>query len=161
MPTRQLDRFVHHLRRSLLLKDGGGMTDGKLLGQFIERRDEAAFEALVRRHGPMVLGVCQRLLGNAHDAEDAFQATFLVLVRRAASIRKRDLVGNWLYGVAYRTGLDFRRASGGFEMGRPAQSGSLTNPRPQLLAYHLLSTVDFAVQELFLSISQSANSVPM
>ena len=71
-------------------------------------RDEAAFEALVRRHGPMVLGVCQRVLHHGHDAEDAFQATFVVLLRKADTIRPREKVGRWLYGVAYRTATKAR-----------------------------------------------------
>src|SRR5438132_12714784 len=83
-------------------------TDAELLDQFLVRRDEAAFAALVRRHGPMVLGVCRRLLRHHQDAEDAFQATFLVLVRKAASVVPREQVGNWLYGVAYRTALEAR-----------------------------------------------------
>jgi RNA polymerase sigma factor (sigma-70 family) len=100
--------LIREVRRATLLRDGGGLTDGQLLDCFIERRDEAAFEALVRRHGPMVLGVCRRVLGSVHDAEDAFQATFLVLARKAASLRSRELVGNYLYGVAYRTAQQAR-----------------------------------------------------
>src|SRR5579872_7500273 len=99
---------LRHLRAAALSAEGGGPTDGQLLEAFVARREEAAFEALVRRHGPMVLGVCRRALRNEHDAEDAFQATFLVLVRKAPSIRPRDLVGHWLYGVAYRTAIRAR-----------------------------------------------------
>src|SRR5438132_981596 len=99
---------LDQLRKAALRYDTAELSDGHLLDRFLARRDEAAFEALVRRHGPMVLGVCRRVLSNAHDADDAFQAVFLVLVRKAASIQPRDLVGNWLYGVAYRTALEAR-----------------------------------------------------
>jgi RNA polymerase sigma factor (sigma-70 family) len=99
---------IRQLRRLVLRRDGGGLTDGQLLEWFIARRDEAAFEALVRRHGPMVLGVCRRVLADWHDAEDAFQATFLVLARKAATLRRRELLGHWLYGVAYRTAREAR-----------------------------------------------------
>src|SRR5207248_6107156 len=96
---RAMNRLVRHLRGTALADDG----DGQLLERFLSGRDEAAFEALVRRHGPMVWGVCRRVLNNCHDAEDAFQATFLVLVGRGDAVRPRDQVGPWLYGVACRT----------------------------------------------------------
>ena len=79
-----------------------GLTEGQLLARFVKTRDEAAFEALVSRFGPMVLGVCRQSLSDSHAADDAFQATFLVLVRRAGSIRDGDRLGNWLYGVAVK-----------------------------------------------------------
>lgn len=78
---------VYHCIRTLTLHQHDGATDGNLLDLYIQQKDEAAFEALVRRHGRMVLGVCRHILGNSHNAEDAFQATFLVLVRKAANIR--------------------------------------------------------------------------
>jgi RNA polymerase sigma-70 factor (ECF subfamily) len=99
---------LDHLRRAALRHDAGEPSDAHLLDCFLARRDETAFEALVRRHGPMVLGVCRRVLRDDNDAEDAFQAAFLVLVRKAGSIRPRGLVGHWLYGVAYRTALEAR-----------------------------------------------------
>src|SRR5262245_14603475 len=80
----------------------------QLLGAVVRHRDESAFERLVRRHGPIVFGVCRRLLGNDHDAADAFQATFLVLARKAASIRAPEALGAWLYNVAYRTSMKAR-----------------------------------------------------
>jgi RNA polymerase sigma factor (sigma-70 family) len=84
--------------------------DRELLRRFIERRDERAFEALVQAHGPLVLGVCRRVIGNHHDAEEAFQATFMVLARKASSVRPPEMVANWLYGVACRTSLKMRTA---------------------------------------------------
>src|ERR1700739_642786 len=78
------------------------MREGHRLECFVARRDEAAFAALVRRHGPLVLGVCRRVLRHSQDAEDVFQATFLVLARKAGSARSRQWVGGWLYEVAYR-----------------------------------------------------------
>jgi len=94
-----------HLRKLLGGPLAGGLSDAELLERFVLRRDAAAFEVLVWRHGPMVLGVCRHVLRHEHDAEDAFQATFLVLVRKAGSIGKRQAVGSWLFRVAYRVAL--------------------------------------------------------
>src|SRR6516164_2176024 len=96
---------LQHLRRVVAGQEGAVRTDAQLLGRFIEQHDEAAFEALLGRHGPMVMGVCRRLLHHAQDAEDAFQATFLVLARKAASVVPRERVAHWLYGVARQTAL--------------------------------------------------------
>src|SRR4051795_11414323 len=106
-----MTRFLNCLRRAVFPAHGGGQTDGQLLDAYVGRRDEAAFAALVRRHGPMVWGVCRRHLPNHADAEDAFQATFLVLVRRATAVVPRDMVANWLYGVACNVCLKARAAA--------------------------------------------------
>lgn len=106
--THPLAHFVRRVAGSPL----AALPDGELLERFAADRDEAAFAVLVRRHGPMVLGLCRRILGDHHAAEDAFQASFLVLARKADSLRRPELVGNWLYGVACRTARKARgRAS--------------------------------------------------
>src|SRR5262249_51542770 len=87
--------------RRLIAADQSAQTDGQLLERYVTRHDEEAFTSLVQRHGPMVLNVCRRVLPVAHDAEDAFQATFLVLVRRAAALDRQGSVANWLHTVAY------------------------------------------------------------
>jgi RNA polymerase sigma factor (sigma-70 family) len=109
MASAPLDGILRHLRRAVRPADGDD-TDARLLERFTRSGDADAFASVVRRHGPMVLGVCRRVLGNDADADDAFQATFLVLVRKAASLRSREALANWLYGVAHRTALEARRA---------------------------------------------------
>lgn len=109
MASRRVEPILQYLRRTMLRRDETGLTDGQLLERFLSG-DEAAFEALVRRHGQMVLGVCRRIVGDAHDADDCFQATFLVLVRKAASIVPRDKVGPWLYGIARTTAVRVKAA---------------------------------------------------
>lgn len=106
MATNLLSNLLGHLRTAALLQDE--RTDSQLLESFITQREEAAFEALVRRHGAMVWGVCRRILHHNADAEDAFQATFLVFVRKSAAITDRAAVGNWLYGVARNAAMKAR-----------------------------------------------------
>jgi RNA polymerase sigma factor (sigma-70 family) len=103
----QMNRLIEHLGRSSPA-EGAGQTDGQLLDLFVRNRDELALAALVRRHATMVWGVCRRILPAHHDAEDAFQATFLVLVRKADAVPRSGSVGNWLYGVARQTAVRMR-----------------------------------------------------
>src|SRR5262245_37366185 len=102
MANSSLEVVLEHLRQTWAAQAVAGLSDGQLLQRYIDGREEAAFAALVKRHGPMVLSVCRRVLRQTQDAEDAFQATFLVLARKAAAIGKRESVGSWLHGVAYR-----------------------------------------------------------
>jgi RNA polymerase sigma factor (sigma-70 family) len=105
MASGQLGPVLEHIRQLLTSRSVEGLSDGQLLHHFIAHRDETAFAALLQRHGPMVLGVCRRVLRQAHDVDDAFQATFLVLIRKASSISRHEMLGSWLYGVAYRVAV--------------------------------------------------------
>lgn len=111
MHASTLHGVLEHLRKLTDPARVGELSDADLLERFRLRREEAAFTLLVQRHGPMVLAVCRRVLGDAHAAENAFQATFLVLVREAAAIRKRQSLAAWLYGVAWRLADKARRHS--------------------------------------------------
>jgi RNA polymerase sigma factor (sigma-70 family) len=102
MASQQSTVVLRFIRRIASERALGTLPDRELLERFLGRQDEAAFAALVQRHGPLVMGVCRRVLGHVQDAEDAFQATFLVLVRKAGSITRRESVGSWLHGVAMR-----------------------------------------------------------
>lgn len=117
--------LLEHLRKTVSPVD---LTDGELLERYVRHRAEGAFEALVRRHGPMVLGVCRRVLRNVHDAEDAFQATWVVLVRKAASILPRERLSSWLYGVAYLAALKMRAATA------KRRAKELERPRPSTVS---------------------------
>ena len=128
MATGQDNSLLRHLRRAALLNDAGDVTDGQLLERFLAAREEAAFEVLLRRHGPMVLGVCRRVLSNVHDAEDAFQAAFVVLIRKGPSLLPRQTLGNWLYGVAYHTALK-ARAAGWKRRAKERQAAAMGRPQ--------------------------------
>jgi RNA polymerase sigma factor (sigma-70 family) len=142
MATSPMSGFIQHLRSALFIGDRAGLTDGRLLTDYLSGREAASLAALVHRHGPMVWGVCRRMLRNYHDAEDAFQATFLVLVRKAATLQSRELLANWLYGVAHQTALKARataakrnqRERGLMEMPEPtvADEGIWRNLQPLL-----------------------------
>jgi RNA polymerase sigma factor (sigma-70 family) len=115
MSSAQLRTLLRHLHRTTAVP-AEGVSDAELLERFVTRRDECAFELLVWRHGAMVLGTCRRILRHHHDAEDAFQATFLLLARKARSVRRGAALAGWLHRVARRVAL---RARG--QAGRAAQ----------------------------------------
>src|SRR5262249_39792962 len=145
MPTSPLSVVIQHLRADLR-PDGDGMTDGELLARFLESRDEDALAALVRRHASMVWGVCRRLL-NHHDAEDAFQATFLVLVRKAADV-PGHAVANWLYGVARQTAVRLR-ATAAKQGRRETQVVNMPEPAvPEVRDADLQAVVDEELSRL-------------
>jgi RNA polymerase sigma factor (sigma-70 family) len=140
-PLHQVLQQIRRLTGRLPLDDA---SDGALLERFAGQRDQAAFAELVRRHGPMVLNVCRRVLHDPHSVEDAFQATFLVLVRRAAALEKRPYLGSWLYGVACRTARKARAALARWARERQARAMPPTaeqarEPAGQELEQHIVT----------------------
>src|SRR5260370_304507 len=109
MTEQPLSRVLQHLRKLAAVQTNRGLSDRELLDRFIGSQDESAFMVLIERHGPMAFGVCRRALSNFHDAEDACQATFLVLARKAAAVRKKASLGSWLHGVACRVAAKLKR----------------------------------------------------
>jgi RNA polymerase sigma factor (sigma-70 family) len=150
MPTRA-ERLFRCVRR-IASQAGPVPEDSGLLTCFLSGRDPAAFEALVARHGPMVLRVCQHVLGNRHDAEDAFQATFLVLARKAASVRPGGCLASWLHGVACRVALGARTAARRRRREDLAPDLNPPDPRPgplaELTAREALQILEEEVQRL-------------
>jgi RNA polymerase sigma factor (sigma-70 family) len=140
VPSSPATKVMEHLCTTAL-RGAEGLSDGQLLDSYIRTRDEVAFATLVRRHGPMVWGVCQRIVGQAEDAEDAFQATFLVLVRKAAAVKPLAAIGNWLHGVARRTALKARTTAAKvrakqlqvMSMPEPAEEGKVDRHELQLV----------------------------
>jgi RNA polymerase sigma factor (sigma-70 family) len=149
MSTTRTGIVLRHIRGLAAADASARLADGQLLERFTARRDEAAFAALVRRHGSMVLGVCRRVLGNSHDAEDAFQATFLVLAARAASVGKAESLGGWLYQVAYNTALKARaNAAARRRREQRPDDRSCPDPLSEVTGRELLGVLDEELRRL-------------
>jgi RNA polymerase sigma factor (sigma-70 family) len=110
MTTATLGGFLQHLRKAMAAETLASLSDRELVERFLASREEASFQALLQRHGPMVLRVCRRALSDEQDVEDVFQATFLVLAREAHAIRKYESLANWLHGVAHRVAVNAQKA---------------------------------------------------
>jgi RNA polymerase sigma factor (sigma-70 family) len=149
MANGELNHVLHLLRELTGAAAAEGASDGQLLRYFAAQRDEAAFRLMVERHGPMVLGVCRRILGHLYDAEDVFQATFLVLARRAGTIARQESVGSWLHGVAHRLALKARgQAARRRERERQVATVPYTHPLPEIETRELRAVLDEEIGRL-------------
>jgi RNA polymerase sigma factor (sigma-70 family) len=152
MPVRA-EPLLRHIHRLVSHPDADPGSDAELLGRFVGQRDEQAFAVLVSRHAPLVLGVCRRVLRDAHQAEDALQAVFLVLARKAAAVRPPDRLAAWLYGVARQVALnalrgEARRRQREGRAGRAACPQAARDPLDEMTARELLAALDEEVQRL-------------
>ncbi|HZV04835.1 MAG TPA: sigma-70 family RNA polymerase sigma factor [Gemmataceae bacterium] len=149
MATGQLAPILHYLRK-VTSPTGGDISDAELLSRFRIHRDDTAFTALVRRHGPMVLAVCRRVVGDGHAAEDAFQATFLVLARKAGSLAQPELLANWLHGVAYRTAAKAKTEA----------ARRRVHERQAVRSQEIDSSMEFEWQDLRAVLDEEVNRLP-
>jgi RNA polymerase sigma factor (sigma-70 family) len=147
------DTLLQYIHRMVARPEPDEATDAALLGRFISARDEKAFVALVDRHGPLVLQVCRRVLGNGADAEDAFQATFLVLARKAATVARREALPAWLHGVARRVALKARSAQPRPLRDARPLAAAPADPRPDPLA-------EISGRELLMIIDEEMKRLP-
>jgi RNA polymerase sigma factor (sigma-70 family) len=143
---------VEHLRRIAGVPEERPPLDRDLLERFLGERDESAFTALVQRHGPMVAGVCRRILPSAHDVEDVFQATFLLLAHKARSIRKHDSLGCWLHGVAHRLALRVKA--------RAARQRGVGNPSPGIEGRTDMAHADLTWRETRALLDEELQGLP-
>jgi RNA polymerase sigma factor (sigma-70 family) len=149
MTTTHAGIVLRHLHRALAAPHGDALPDRLLLQRFVAGRDEVAFAALVRRHGPLVLGVCRRVLGCVQDAEDAFQATFLVLARKAATVRRHQSLAGWLHRVAYHLAVRARtQAAARRRHERQAPPRRAGDPLEELTGRELLAALDEELRAL-------------
>ena len=149
MPANSVDVLLRGLRTLIARRKAEGRTDRCLLEQFLSQRDEASFAALLERHGPMVMGVCRRVLHDEHLAEDAFQATFLVLAHKAATIRKRQSVGSWLHGVALRLARNAKTAAARSKrQNAPSRSPAPLDPQAEASWHESQEILDDELQRL-------------
>ncbi len=149
MAKPQLAGVLRHLGDIRATRAVAEASDAELLARFADRREEAAFTGLLRRHGPMVWAVSRRVLADVQDAEDVFQAAFLLLARKAASIRKRESVGSWLHGVAHRLALK-ARARGARRQVHEKRAADMrdTHTRPEAVRQEVQEALDRALQDL-------------
>src|SRR6266404_1516817 len=131
MAKAPLDVVVRHIRKIVDVQALVEATDEQLVERFARGHEELAFATLLRRHGPMVLGVSQGILRQREDAEDVFQATFLLLARKAGSIRKRQSVASWLHGVAYRLAVRVK-AQRAFRKARERKASAMRRTGPSV-----------------------------
>src|SRR5579883_2324935 len=149
MSKRQAGIILHQINRLSSPPVAGSELDRQLLERFLDNRDEAAFATLLDRHGAMVLRLCRRILHDAHEAEDAFQATFLVLARKAGTVRKQQSLGSWLYRVAYHVAIRARAvAARREEIGARRPRPATVDPLAEVSGRELLSVLDEELQRL-------------
>ncbi|MBY0526209.1 MAG: sigma-70 family RNA polymerase sigma factor [Gemmataceae bacterium] len=143
-----VNNLLGHIRRLLVARTDGDLPDRELLQRFVQSRDEAAFSVLMERHGPLVHRMCQRLLRDPHAAEDAFQATFLVLARKAASVRRPEALGCWLHGVAYKVASRARQQKAATPVEEPQAIDRMPDPLTEMTLREARAMLHEALERL-------------